>query len=110
LKPIADKKALKLRQTYRRTLKKLILAQRFRHHPKNYGKARKAARKLKIIAGRLTRELKRKLSVAVFQQYSALFGIFEFGELGTRSGFERNSAIYILRITNLIFCLSLLLC
>ena len=74
---IADKEGLKLRQTYRRTLKKLILAQRFRNHPKNYRKARKAGRKLKTIAGRLTRELKRKLPVTVFQQYSALFEIFD---------------------------------
>lgn len=74
---IADKESLKLRQTYKRTLKKLILAQRFRNHPKNYRKARKAAHKLKTIAGRLTRELKRKLPIDAFQQYSSLFDIFD---------------------------------
>jgi IS5 family transposase len=74
---IAAKESLKLRQTYKRTLKKLILAQRFRNHPKNYKKARKAAQKLKTIAGRLTRELKRKLPVDTFQHYSSLFDIFD---------------------------------
>ena len=74
---IAEKEGVKLRQTYRRTLKKLILAQRFRNHPKNYKKARKAARKLKTIAGRLMRDLGRKLSVNAFGHYSSLFKIFE---------------------------------
>jgi len=36
--------------------------QRFRHHPKNYKKAVKADRKIKTIAGRLLREIERKLS------------------------------------------------
>lgn len=36
---IAEKEKVKLRQTYRRTLKKLILAQRFRNHPKNNKKS-----------------------------------------------------------------------
>jgi len=58
---IAEKEDLEVRQTYTRTVKRLILDQRFRHHPKNYGKARKADRKIKTIAGRLVRELERKL-------------------------------------------------
>ena len=74
---IAEKECINLRQSYRRTLKKLMLAQRFRNHPKNYKKARKAARKLKTIAGRLTRELQRKLPVNSFSRYAGLFKIFE---------------------------------
>ncbi len=58
-------------------MKKLILAQRFRNHPKNYRKARKAARKLKTIAGRFPWELQRKLSADALLQYSALFKIFD---------------------------------
>ena len=38
-----------------------MLAQRFAHHPKNYKKAQSAKRKMKTIAGRLVRELTRKL-------------------------------------------------
>jgi len=49
-------------QSYTHTLKKLSLLQRFRNHPKNHGKARKADKKIKTIAGRLIRELERKLS------------------------------------------------
>ncbi|MDZ4123319.1 MAG: IS5 family transposase, partial [Hydrogenophaga sp.] len=60
-KAISEKEALPIRQTYTRTLKKLGLDQRFRNHPKNKGKARKADRKVKTIAGRLVRELERNL-------------------------------------------------
>jgi IS5 family transposase len=61
-KAIAEKEGLPIRQTYTRTLKKLSIAQRFRNHPKNKAKARKADRKVKTIAGRLIRELERNLS------------------------------------------------
>lgn len=54
---IAEAEGLPVRQSYRRTLKKLGVDQRFRNHPKNKGKARKADRKVKTIAGRLVREL-----------------------------------------------------
>jgi IS5 family transposase len=60
-KSIAEKENIDLRQTYTRTLKKLTLLQRFRNHPKNHGKAKKADKKIKTIAGRLIRELERKL-------------------------------------------------
>lgn len=60
-KAIAEKENIELRQAYTRTVKKLAYDQRFRNHPKNYGKARKADKKIKTIAGRLIRELERKL-------------------------------------------------
>ena len=50
---IADKQGIELRQSYTRILKRLLMDQRFRNHPKNKGKARKADKKVKIIAGRL---------------------------------------------------------
>jgi len=59
---IAWKESIELRQSYTRTVKKLLMEQRFRHHPKNKGRARKADRKIKTIAGRLVRELERKLA------------------------------------------------
>lgn len=58
---ISKKSGLKKRQSYTFTLKKLGIDQRFRNHPKNRGKARKADRKVKTIAGRLVRELERNL-------------------------------------------------
>ncbi len=47
--------------------------QRFRNHPKNKGKARKADKKVKTIAGRLVRELERKLPPRFYQDTLALF-------------------------------------
>ncbi len=55
------KEELSVRQSYTRTLKKLSADQRFRNHPKNKSKARKADKKVKTIAGRLVRELERNL-------------------------------------------------
>ncbi len=60
-KSIATKEQLPVRQTYTRTLKKLSRDQRFRNHPKNRAKAKKADRKIKTICGRLIRELERNL-------------------------------------------------
>lgn len=58
---IAEENDLTLRQTYTRTLKKLSYDQRFSNHPKNKGKAKKADKKVKTIAGRLVRDVERKL-------------------------------------------------
>ena len=59
---IAGAEQITQRQSYRRTIKKLMLAQRFAHHPKRKKKANAALRKLRTLAGRLVRELERKLS------------------------------------------------
>ena len=59
---IAEKENIEVRQSYTRVLKKLGIDQRFRNHPKNKGRARKADKKIKTIAGRLVRELERRLS------------------------------------------------
>jgi len=70
---IADKAGLVLRQRYTRTLKKLSVEQRFRNHPKNGAKARKADKKVKTIAGRLVRELQRKLPAENYKTDLELF-------------------------------------
>jgi IS5 family transposase len=70
---IADEQGIELRQRYTRILKKLLMDQRFRNHPKNKGKARKADKKVKTIAGRLVRELERKLPPSLHQTILALF-------------------------------------
>jgi len=59
---IARKEGISQRQSYRRELKRLMLAQRFKKHPKKIKKARAAEKRMKTIAGRLIRELERKLS------------------------------------------------
>ena len=76
-KGFALKENIALRQAYTRTVKKLTLDQRFRNHPKNHGKARKADRKIKTIAGRLVRELERKIPEAVMFQYAASLQLFK---------------------------------
>ena len=58
---IAKKENLQLRQTYTRVLKKLNVDLRFSKHPKNRKKVKSARRKIKTIAGRLVRELRRLL-------------------------------------------------
>lgn len=70
---IAAEQDIELRQSYTRTLKKLLMDQRFRNHPKNKSKARKAEKKVKTIAGRLVRELDRKLPPSLYQDTIALF-------------------------------------
>jgi len=66
---IAGKEGIGLRQSYKRTTKKLMLTQRFRNHPKNRKKALAAQRKLKTIAGRLVRELGKKLPATSLLTY-----------------------------------------
>lgn len=67
---IAGKENINQRQTYKRTFKKLLLKQRFAHHPKRRKQASAALRKLRTIAGRLVRELERKLSQDARQTYA----------------------------------------
>ena len=71
---IAETEDLPMRQSYSRILKTLSLNQRFRNHPKNKAKARKADRKVKTIAGRLVREVERNLPAGSrYQNDIALF-------------------------------------
>ncbi len=70
---IACRENIELRQSYTRTVKKLLMEQRFRNHPKNKGRARKADRKVKTIAGRLVREIERKLTPGLHQDTLELF-------------------------------------
>lgn len=60
-KAIAKKEHIELRQTYTRTVKKLMIEQRFAYHPKKAKNARAARRKLKTISGRVLRDVSRKL-------------------------------------------------
>lgn len=60
---IADKEGIDLRQSYTRTVKKLSQAQRFKNTKSGAKDARKANKKIRVIAGRLVRELARKLSL-----------------------------------------------
>jgi len=72
---IVQEEELPTRQSYTRTLKKLSYNQRFRHHPKNKSKAKKADKKVKTIAGRLVRELERNLTPS--STYQADINLFK---------------------------------
>lgn len=73
---ITEEEGIQQRQSYKRTVKKLIMTQRFRNHPKNRKKALQAARKLKTIAGRMVREIERKLTTEQKQKYSSRIEIY----------------------------------
>ena len=72
---IVHELGLPLRQSYTFVLKRVYRDQRFRNHPKNRNKALKADRKLRTIAGRLVRELKRNLGE--HSRYNKLIERFE---------------------------------
>ena len=66
---IAEKENIELRQSYTQTLKKLSIVQRLKRTKGGEKKARKASKKIKTIAGRLTRELERKLTSQSLQKW-----------------------------------------
>ena len=72
---LVKKLNLLLRQSYTFILKGIYRDQRFRNHPKNRSKALKADRRLRTIAGRLVRELKRNLGEN--KDYDNLIALFE---------------------------------
>src|SRR3982750_4999062 len=61
---IADNEKTDLRQSYTRVIKKLSRQQRFKNTKNGAKAARKAAKRIKIIAGRLGRDIARKLPLA----------------------------------------------
>jgi IS5 family transposase len=69
---IAAVEGIELRQSYRRVVKQLMKDQYNGKHPSRIKKARKAIRKLKTIAGRLVRELKRKIHPDLFPKHAVM--------------------------------------
>jgi IS5 family transposase len=74
---IADKEDIELRQRYSRVRKKYLYLQRFRKSKVRFKEAIRAERKLKTIAGRLTRELLKKISKSRIGKYAAELDIFQ---------------------------------
>ena len=76
-KAIANKEHIELRQTYTRTVRKLMIEQHFAHHPKRAKKARAAQRKLKTLAGRVLRDVSRKLEQqGNYERYKEQLGLY----------------------------------
>jgi IS5 family transposase len=74
---IAEVAQIDLRQSYKRTVKKLSTIQRLRRNKGGEPKARKAGKKIKTIAGRLVRELRRKLPANDLSKYEMSFSLYE---------------------------------
>lgn len=72
---LIKKLGLPLRQSYTFVLKQIYRNQCFRNHPQNRKKALRADRRLRTIAGRLVRELKRNLKEN--HNYDKLLELFE---------------------------------
>ena len=66
---IADEEAIDLRQSYSRVIKRLSYAQRFKKQKNGAREARKANKKIQIIAGRLLRDIARKLTLEKLGKY-----------------------------------------
>ena len=74
---IAKVEGINLRQSYKRTVKELVLLQRFSRSKKQSKKAERAKRKLKTIANRLIRELEGKLPENRMEVYSKDLALFK---------------------------------
>jgi len=74
---IADREGIQLRQSYKRTLKQLMIDQRFREHPKRKKKARAAARKIHTIAGRIIRDIERNMTPIQRDEYFDMLLLFK---------------------------------
>lgn len=72
---IAKQEGITLRQTYTRTLKQLMIDQRFHNHPKRRKKAKAALRKIKTIAGRQVRDIERQFDPEQKIKYEGLLVI-----------------------------------
>ncbi|WP_460684568.1 IS5 family transposase [Niabella aquatica] len=73
---IARKEGIVLRQSYRFTLKRLNVLLRFQHTKQGSAQVRKARKKIKTIAGRLQRELCRKLAESALERYQHQLDIY----------------------------------
>jgi IS5 family transposase len=73
---IAEKENVILRQSYTRTVHGLSILQRMKHRKQGDSIARKANKKIKTIAGRLTRELERKLTTEALNRWGSDLQLF----------------------------------
>ena len=73
---LADRNGVKLRRRYRKAVRHCVMAQRWRRDPKKRKTARRALRKMKVIAGRLIRELERKLPEAMREDQRVNFALY----------------------------------
>ena len=73
---LADRNGVKLRRRYRKAVRHCVMAQRWRKDPRKRKTAHRALRKLKVMAGRLIRELERKLPETAQQEQRENFALY----------------------------------
>lgn len=73
---VADRNGVKLRRRYRKAVRQCVMAQRWRKDPKKRKAAHRALRKMKVIAGRLIRELERKLPETAREEQGENFALY----------------------------------
>jgi len=73
---LADRNGIKMCRRYRKAVRQCVLAQRWRKDPKKRKAAHRALRKLKVVAGRLIRELERKLPATSLSEERANFALY----------------------------------
>lgn len=73
---LARREGIALSRTYEQEVRQLKQATRFATHPKNRKKARKAVRRLKTIAGRVLREVERKLDAEQQQRHADALALY----------------------------------
>ncbi len=73
---LADRNGVKLRRRYRKAVRHCVRAQRWRKDPRKRKAAHRALRKLKVMAGRLIRELERKLPERVHAEQRENFALY----------------------------------
>jgi len=86
---IAQEEELELRQSYKRTIKKLSILQRLKRKKNGGILARKASKKVKTIAGRLVREIERKLSASGLKKWGNDLELFKKVLLQKRSDTDK---------------------
>jgi len=74
---MADKEQVQLRQSYKYIVKKLSVVQRLKRKKGGDVLARKASKKIKTIAGRLVRELERKLTASGLEKWGSDLLLFK---------------------------------
>jgi len=73
---LADRHGVKLRRRYRKAVRQCVTAQRWRKDPRQRKTAQRALRKMKVMAGRLLRELERKLPASRHAEQRANFALY----------------------------------
>jgi IS5 family transposase len=73
---LADRNDVKLRRRYRKAVRHCVMAQRWRKDPKKRKAAHRALRKMKIIAGRLIRELERQWPESIPAEQRGNFALY----------------------------------